>query len=84
MVHNVITLGERGRMVLPSQLRRELDLDAGTQLLVEAQPDGSICLLPFRAAAEQGHGLLNRIAPRKGSAVADLVAERRREADRDA
>jgi bifunctional DNA-binding transcriptional regulator/antitoxin component of YhaV-PrlF toxin-antitoxin module len=70
-------------MVLPSPLRHELHLDAGSRLLVEAQPDGSVCLRPFRAAAEQGYGLLNRIAPRTGSAVADLAAERKREVDRE-
>lgn len=83
MSQTVVTLGERGRMVLPSPLRHALHLQAGTRLLVEAQPDGSVCLRPFRAAAEQGYGLLNRIAPRDGSAVADLGAERRREVERE-
>jgi AbrB family looped-hinge helix DNA binding protein len=83
MTQTIITLGDRGRMVLPSPLRRELHLDPGARLLVEAQPDGSVCLRPFRAAAEQGYGLLNRIAPRRGSAVADLAAERKREVERE-
>jgi AbrB family looped-hinge helix DNA binding protein len=81
MSPTIITVGDRGRMVLPSPLRRELRLDAGTRLLVVAQPDGSVCLRPFRTAAEQGYGLLNRIAPRRGSAVAELAAERKREAE---
>jgi AbrB family looped-hinge helix DNA binding protein len=83
MRQTVITLGDRGRMVLPSPLRRELHLEAGTRLLVEAQPDGSVHLRPFRAAAEQGYGLLNRITPRQGSAVADLAVERRHEAEQE-
>ncbi|HLI31213.1 MAG TPA: AbrB/MazE/SpoVT family DNA-binding domain-containing protein [Solirubrobacteraceae bacterium] len=83
MAETVITLGDRGRMVLPSPVRRELHLDAGTQLLVQAQPDGSVCLLPFRAAAEHGVGLAAKLGPRKGSAVAALAAERRREAQQE-
>jgi AbrB family looped-hinge helix DNA binding protein len=80
MAHTVITLGDRGRMVLPSPVRRQLHLEAGTRLVVEPQADGSVSLRPFRAAAEQGVGLANRIAPRRGSPVADLGAERQREA----
>lgn len=84
MLDTVITLGDRGRMVLPSSLRRALHLSAGTRLLVEAQPDGSVRLRPFNAVAEQGVGLANRLAPRRGSAVAALAAERSREAEREA
>ena len=79
----IITLGDRGRMVLPASLRRELRLDAGTELLVQAQPDGSVCLRPFGAVAARGRGMLNEIAPRKGSAVAELNAERRREVEQE-
>jgi AbrB family transcriptional regulator, stage V sporulation protein T len=80
MAHTVVIVGDRGRMVLPSVVRRELGLTAGTRLLVDVEPDGSLKLQPFRAAAEQTRGLLCELAPYEGSAVDDLLAERRAEA----
>jgi AbrB family looped-hinge helix DNA binding protein len=83
MAHSVVIVGDRGRMVLPSALRRKLGLTAGTRLLVDVEPDGSLKLQPFRAAAEQTRGILGELAPSKGSAVDDLLAERRAEAARE-
>jgi AbrB family looped-hinge helix DNA binding protein len=82
MAHTVV-VGDRGRMVLPSAVRRELGLTAGTRLLVDVEPDGSVKLQPFRAAAEQTRGLLGELAPYGGSAVDELLAERRAEAARE-
>ena len=70
-------------MVLPSTVRRKLGLTAGTRLLVDVEPDGSLKLQPFRAAAEQTRGLLRELAPYEGSAVDDLLAERRADAARE-
>jgi len=83
MTH-VVTLGDRGRLVLPAQVRRELNLEAGTPMVVRVHPDGSIHLRPFRTAAEQGLGLANRLGkPRKGAAVKALADARRREVERE-
>jgi AbrB family looped-hinge helix DNA binding protein len=83
MAHTVVVVGDRGRMVLPSAVRRELGLTAGTRLLVDVEPDGSLKLQPFRAAAERTRGLLRELTPYEGSAVDDLLAERRAEAARE-
>lgn len=82
MAHTVV-VGDRGRMVLPSAVRRELGLTAGTRLLVDVESDGSLKLQPFRAAAEQTRGLLRELAPYEGSAVDELLVERRAEAARE-
>jgi AbrB family looped-hinge helix DNA binding protein len=75
-----VVVGERGRLVLPAELRAELGISPGTRLLVDADPDGSLRLRPYRAVAEHGRGLLAGLAPAETSLVDDLLAERRRDA----
>ncbi len=70
-------------MVLPSAVRRELGITGGAHMLLGVEPDGSLRLRPFRTAAEQTRGLLREPAPHAGSAVDDLLAERRVEAARE-
>jgi AbrB family transcriptional regulator (stage V sporulation protein T) len=76
-----ITVGDRGRLVLPSAVRRELDLKPGTHMLLSTEEDGSLRLRPYRAVAEQSRGLLRRLPG--GSMVDELIAERRAEAERE-
>jgi AbrB family looped-hinge helix DNA binding protein len=76
-----ITVGERGRVVLPSTVRRELDLKPGTHMLLSTENDGSLRLRPYRVVAEQSRGLLHGLPGE--SMVDELLAERRAEADRE-
>ena len=76
-----VTVGDRGRLVLPSAVRRELDLKPGTHMLLSTDDDGSLRLRPYRAVAEQRRGLLRGL--RGGSMVDELLAERRAEANRE-
>ncbi len=69
--------------MLPSAVRAELGITAGTRLLLSTELDGSLRLRPYRAVAEQGRGLLAAIAPADRSMVEELLAERRREAARE-
>jgi len=78
-----VTVGDRGRIVLPSVVRAELGLTPGTQMLVSTEPDGSLRLRPYRAVADQALGLLADLAPRDVSLVDELLAERRAEAARE-
>ncbi|MFI5003456.1 MAG: AbrB/MazE/SpoVT family DNA-binding domain-containing protein [Solirubrobacterales bacterium] len=83
MAHTVVVVGDRGRMVLPSTVRRELGLTAGTRLLVDVESDGSLKLQPFRAVVERTRGLLADVGDPGVSWTDDLIAERRREAVRE-
>jgi len=78
-----IVVGDRGRVVLPSDVRSALDLKPGTRMLVSTEPDGSLRLRPFRSVADRNRGMLAGIAPADESLVDELLAERRREAARE-
>ena len=73
-----VTIGERGRVVLPAAIRNQLGLTAGTRMLLTTEPDGSLRLRPYRAVADRHRGILAGRA--KGSSVDELLTERRREA----
>jgi AbrB family looped-hinge helix DNA binding protein len=76
-----VTVGERGRVVLPSAVRAELDLKPGTRMLLSTEEDGSLRLRPYRVVAEQCYGLLRDVSG--GSMVDGLLAERRAEVARE-
>ena len=79
MAHNEqITVGERGRIVLPSSIRTELGLAPGTRMVVSTEPDGSLRLRPYRSVAEQSRGLY--ADTEGGSLVDELLADRRAQA----
>lgn len=78
-----VTIGDRGRLVLPSSIRSALGLEAGTRMLLSTEPDGSLRLRSYRAVADQSRGLFAELAA-DGSLVDELIAERRADADHDA
>jgi AbrB family looped-hinge helix DNA binding protein len=77
-----VTVGDRGRIVLPASIRSALGLEPGTRMLVSAESDGSLTLRPYRAVAEEGRGMFSELA-KGGSLVEELIAERRGEAHRE-
>ena len=77
-----ITVGDRGRVVLPASIRTELGLKAGTRMLATTEEDGSVRLQPYRTIAARARGMFADLAP--GVSLADeLIAERRAEAARE-
>jgi AbrB family looped-hinge helix DNA binding protein len=75
-----IVVGDRGRVVLPSEVRLELGLKPGSRLLLSTEKDGSLRLRPYRSVADQNRGMLVGAAPVDESMVEELLAERRHEA----
>jgi AbrB family looped-hinge helix DNA binding protein len=71
-----VKVGDRGRFVLPSALRQELNLKEGTWMLLSTELDGSLRLRPYRAVADDCIGLLADIP---GSMANKLIAERQAE-----
>lgn len=70
-------MGDRGRLVVPRELRDRQDWSQGTQLLVIEAPDGVVLV-----SREQALALLRRQLE-GSSLVEELVAERRLEAQRE-
>ena len=78
----IITLGERGRLVLPAPLRRRLDLHPGDRLIVTVVAQGDLRVVSAREQAGRLCGIYQDLAP--GRSLADeLIAERREEARRE-
>jgi AbrB family looped-hinge helix DNA binding protein len=77
-----VQLGDRGRLVLPAAIRRQLELKAGDELLIIPQPDGSLRIASARLAVRESRGLY-RTRTRKRSLVNELIADRRLEVARE-
>jgi bifunctional DNA-binding transcriptional regulator/antitoxin component of YhaV-PrlF toxin-antitoxin module len=78
-----VRLGDRGRLVLPSELRAILEVEPGDRFTAVLEHDGSVRLVGARAVARRGRGLLRDRVPGGRSLVDDLIAERRDEARRE-
>lgn len=82
MAHRVV-VGDRGRVVLPSEVRSALGLTPGTPLVLSTEPDGSLRLRPYGVIADEARGMFADLVPPGVSVVDELIAERRREAARE-
>lgn len=78
-----LNLGDRGRLVLPSALRRQLQWKPGERLVVTLQADGSLRLIDARRLVRETRGMYRHIAPGR-SLANELIAERRKESAREA
>jgi AbrB family looped-hinge helix DNA binding protein len=74
-------VGERGRFVVPVEVRRELDLDSGDLVVIDVREDAFV----VRKATDVAHGFrgyLRELAPEHDLA-SELIADRRAEAKRE-
>lgn len=46
---DIVTLGERGQIVVPAAMREQVGLAAGDKLMVFTKHDEMICLVPARS-----------------------------------
>ena len=79
MSHQTVTLGERGRLVIPADTRRRLGLKTGDRLTV-SEDDGALRLLPLSARISALRGGWSDRDPER-NLVDELIADRRAEAD---
>lgn len=78
-----LQLGNRGRIVLPAEVRHRLDLKQGDRLILSVEADGTLLLPGARALAQRLQGMFADVDP--GVDLADeLIADRRAEARQDA
>jgi AbrB family looped-hinge helix DNA binding protein len=79
MTETVTRIGEGGRVVIPSPLRRALGLRPGDQVVLVLR-DQEIALLTPKQAIAQARAIVRRRVPAGRSLAAELIRERRREA----
>ena len=67
-MYGAVTVGERGQVVIPAQIRKLFGLKSGEKLIVFAKPGGPIGFIPadqFTRFLEQATQLLTKV--KKGS-----------------
>jgi AbrB family looped-hinge helix DNA binding protein len=79
---HVVRIGPKGRVVVPAELRRQLGLEEGAELVARVSAD-RLVLEPRSSALRRLRAFFDDVPP-ETSLVDALVAERRREAGREA
>ena len=76
-----VTVSDRGRMVLPAEVRQKLNIKDGDWLTLVLEPDGVIRMLTGAVYARSLRGMFKHLGKPGEPLWSDqLIAERRREA----
>jgi AbrB family looped-hinge helix DNA binding protein len=78
-----VTVSDRGRMVLPAEVRERLKIKDGDWLTLILEPDGVIRMLTGEVWTDTFVNTLRRLAGPNLPSSDDLIAERRREAAKE-
>jgi AbrB family looped-hinge helix DNA binding protein len=78
-----VRLGPEGRVVIPAPIREALGLKEGDVLFARLE-GGEIKLLTARAAMMRAQAIVRSFVPEGVSLAEELIADRRREAEREA
>jgi AbrB family looped-hinge helix DNA binding protein len=78
-----VTVTDRGRLVLPVEIRKRLKIRAGDRVAVAIEEDGTIEIETLDVAIRKMRGMFKHLAPKDHFASDDIIAERRREARMD-
>jgi antitoxin PrlF len=71
-----------GRLQIPADVRKELGLADGDDVRIEVI-DGELRVRSFKVALARVQAMLRDYAPREGRLSDSLIADRRREAERE-
>ena len=75
-------LAEGGRIVIPSEFRKALDLKVGDEVIIDLD-EGRLTLSTPRQAIRRAQELVRKYVPEGNSLVDGLIADRRSEATRE-
>ncbi len=78
-----VRVGKGGRIVLPADFRRRLDVETGQELIARLE-DGEVRLFSPERAIARAQEIVRRHVPQDRSLVEALLAERRAEAEAEA
>ena len=76
-------INQQGRIVIPAECRAATGLKAGDDLLIELVGEGELRLRTRRQAIKEAQAIVARRVPKDRDLVAELIAERRAEAERE-
>ena len=74
-----VTVADRGRLVLPAEVRERLKIKEGDRLTFRIEPDGTLMIQTAEVYANSLVGMFKHLAPGR-NLVDELIADRRREA----
>jgi AbrB family looped-hinge helix DNA binding protein len=77
-----VTVGPGGRIVIPAVYRQALGIEEGDSLILRYEGD-SVRVVSHSAEVKRVRDLISRHVPEGVSLVDELIAERRREAERE-
>ena len=75
-------IGHNGRFVIPSEIRKALDLKDGDQVRIGID-DGKIVILPPQSLLEEFYSLTQNVRASSEDVVQALIDERREEASEE-
>ena len=78
-----VFMAERGRLVLPAEVRERLRIQPGDRLALIVDPDGTIRLQTRTVAIQNLRGSFKHLTTPGRLASDELIAERRREAAKE-
>lgn len=77
-----VKIVDGGKLVIPAMMRRELGLSTGDTVLVDVD-DGELRVRSMVRAIERARAILRKYVPEGVSVADELIADRRREAERE-
>jgi len=78
-----VTVTDRGRLVLPAELRERLSIRDGDKVSLTVEEDGAVTLQTREVAIRRLRGMFKHLAKPGRLASDELIAERRRDAQQD-
>jgi AbrB family looped-hinge helix DNA binding protein len=82
-MHGKVRINQQGRIVIPAECRAAAGIKAGDDLVIETVREGELRVRTRRQALKDAQDLYARIIPKDRDLVAELIAERRAEAERE-
>jgi AbrB family looped-hinge helix DNA binding protein len=82
-MHGKVRINQQGRVVIPAECRAAAGIKAGDDLVIETVREGELRVRTRRQALKDAQDLYARVIPKDRDLVAELIAERRAEAERE-
>lgn len=69
-----------GKIVLPAALRRQVGIEAGDTVVIDASGAGELRIRTLSASVKRAQSLIARLVPKGRNLASELIAERKKAA----